>query len=128
MVLTNEQIVKIVVELAGIVGDSDLKLPASVSYAILRNYKLLEPIAKDVLEAKETMLSQYGTPKSAEDGSWYYDIKPEYIEEANIQLKELSEMETEAAIVQVPIEAFRDCTLSLHLMDSLYFMIEDGEG
>ena len=124
MKLTNEQVCDSYVALSNL-KDSKKVLPIKVSYAIIRNIKLLQPIVESVDMVKLDIFGKYGTQDTNSPGS--YDIPPENIAVVNEQLRELSSTENEVNILTIKLDALDGYELTVDEMDALYFMIEESE-
>lgn len=124
MELTNEQVCDSYVALSNL-KNSKKVLPIKVSYAIIRNIKLLQPIVESIDMVKVDIFTKYGTRNTTNPGS--YDISAESIDIVNTQLKELSSAENEVDILTIKLDALDGYELTVDEMDALYFMIEESE-
>ena len=124
MKLTNEQVCDSYVALSNLKNSKKL-LPIKVSYAIIRNIKLLQPIVESVDMVKLDIFSKYGTQDTNSPGS--YDIPPENVVIVNDQLRELSATENEVNIITIKLDTLDGYELTVDEMDALYFMIEESE-
>ena len=124
MKLTNEQICDYYIALSNL-KDSKKLLPVKVSYAIVRNIKLFQPIVESVDTVRLEVLVKYGTPSVSQSGS--YDIPPENIEVVGKELKDLGSSENEVNVLTIKLDALDGYELSVEEMDALYFMIDESE-
>ena len=124
MKLTNEQICDYYVALSKL-KNSKKSLPVKVSYAIIRNIKLLQSIVETVDAVRLDVLVKYGTPSTTQIGG--YDIQPENIKIVNEQLNDLGSTENEVSILTVKLSALDGYELTTEEMDALYFMIDESE-
>jgi len=77
MKLTNKKVLENIEGLSTLMQDS-MPLPAVVSFAVVRNFKTLQPIAEDIYKERLNILERYGTAAmDDENGTAYYDIPKE---------------------------------------------------
>lgn len=124
MKLTNEQVCDYFIALSNLKDNKKL-LPIKVSYAIVRNIKILQPLVESVDTIRMDIFTKYGTPSTEKPGS--YNIAPENIQVVNNQLRELGSAENEVDILTIKLDALDGYELSIEDMDALYFMLEDSE-
>jgi hypothetical protein len=105
--------------------DKTTQLPVKLAYAVVRNSKLLEPIAIDTVDIRQKILAKYGQPQ--DDGE-SYKILPDKIEYVNKEIDSLFEIENDVNLLTFPLDSLGDCELSINSMEALYFMIDNGEG
>ena len=124
MKLTNKEVLENIEGLNALMQDST-PLPAVVSFAVVRNYKTLQPIAEDIYKERVNILERYGTIK---DGAAYYDIPEEKQPAANQELEDLLAVTTSMPLVTFALDKLTGYDIPLSTMNVLYFMVEDGEG
>ena len=122
MKMMNKNILDAVEGLNSILEDS-ISLPASVSYAIIRNLKMMLPIAQDIYSERDKIIEKYGTKINDE----YYQIPEESRDLANQELSNLLTINTSIPLVTFPLDNLNGYDLPLKTMNILYFMVEDGE-
>lgn len=120
--MINKEILHIVEGLSQILQDST-SFPANVSYAIIRNFKILSPIAEDIYNERENIIKKYG--EKIEDG--HYQIPEDKINIANQELDNLLNMDTNVQLVTFSIDNLLGYDIPLKTMNILYFIIEDSE-
>lgn len=78
MKLKNKDIVEIAEALSILIQDT-VPLPALVSFAVVRNFKLLQPIAEDIHNERLNILKRYSNNSitTTEEGIIYYNIPEE---------------------------------------------------
>lgn len=125
MRLTNQQVINYYEALNNL-SESDItsRLPARVSYMIIKNIRELQPIVADALKIREKILTNNGSPQVDQEGNSYYSIDENKQEFVNKQLESLFSTENEVNISTFSLDTLNDCELSLQAMNALYFMVE----
>lgn len=98
-------------------------LPAPVSFAVIRNYKNLLPIAEDIEHERLKIAQRYG--RETTDGAFY--IPEEKRESAMQELNDLSNVNISVPIMTFALDKLSGYDIPLKIMNILYFMVEDGE-
>ena len=128
MKFTNNEIIQFAEGLGALMQDS-VPLPASVSFAVVRNFKLLQPIAEDIYREREKILDRYNNGVTQlEDGRAVYSIPEDKREFANQELEDLLAVKTSVPLVTFSLDKLTGYDIPLKTMNILYFMVEDGEG
>lgn len=128
MKLMNKDIMDIIEGLGALIQDT-APLPANVSFAVIRNFKLLQPIAEDIYNERLKILERYSSSSvSGDDGTIYYNIPEDKQKAANQELKDLLEVTTSVPLVTFTLDKLSGHDVPLKTMNVLYFMVEDGEG
>ncbi len=104
---------------------SDIKFPAKVGYAIVRNLKILSPIYEDIIIAREMLLSENGTQVEGEN---YYEIAPEKKDFVMKELDSLGRAENEITLTKIKMADIEKLDLPIEIMEGLFCMIEEDEG
>lgn len=100
-------------------------LPARISFTIIRNLKTLQPIVEDIQMTYNDLLQKYADPIEGEDNQ--YQVKDEYRDIFTKEVNDLYDMDTEVSITKLKFSDIENLNFTLGEIDSLYFMIEDGE-
>lgn len=127
MKLTNKDIIEVTEALSALIQDT-APLPAIVSFAVVRNFKLLQPIAEDIHNERLKILERYSNGSTTEEGIIYYDVPEEKHEAANKELEDLLTVTTSVPLVTFPLDKLTGHDIPIKTMSILYFMVEDGEG
>lgn len=128
MKLTNKEVLENTETLSALMQDS-MPLPAVVSFAVVRNFKTLQPIAEDIYKERLNILERYGTATmDDENGTAYYDIPKEKQQAVNQELEDLLAVTTSMPLVTFALDKLTGYDIPLGTMSALYFMVEDGEG
>lgn len=128
MKLTNKEVLENIESLSTLIQDS-MPLPAVVSFAVVRNFKTLQPIAEDIYKERLNILERYGTAAmDYENGTTYYDIPKEKQQAVNQELEDLLAVTTSTPLVTFALDKLTGYDIPLSVMNVLYFMVEDGEG
>lgn len=122
MKMTNREILEAVDGLGTILQDS-VSIPASISYAIVRNFKMLFPISEDIYNERKKIIERYGE-KTEDD---YYKIPEEKMDAANQELNDLLNVNTSVPLVTFTLDNLSGYDIPIKTMNILYFMVQDGE-
>lgn len=122
------------IEIVGIVNafaankDSSMKLPASVAWKRRLNMKTLTEAKAVIDEALQEIGKRYADDEHSVEGeNGQRNVKPEYMADYAKETGEILVQETDVTIRKIKIEDIGDITLSDADMDTLAFMIEEGE-
>ena len=118
--MLNKDIVTMYRGLISLASDLETKLPAKVSFAIVRNIKLLTPIVEDIDFARQSVAATYGV--EAEGG---YSIPEQQIDTVNQELTAIAETEVDVPIVKVKMSDIENLNISVGIAEALEFMIEE---
>lgn len=122
MKMSNKDILEAVENLNSTIQDCSL-LPASVSYAVIRNFKILSPIAEDIYNERKKIIERYG--EKVDDIT--YQISEEKREAANQELNALLAVNTSVPLATFSIDILQGYDIPLKVMNTLYFMVEADE-
>lgn len=118
--MLNKDIVTMYRGLTSLASDLETKLPAKVSFAIVRNIKLLTPIVEDIDFARQLVAATYGVEV---DGG--YNIPEQQIDTVNQELTAIAETEVDVPIVKVKMSDIENLNISVGIAEALEFMIEE---
>lgn len=118
--MLNKDIVTMYRGLTSLASDLETKLPAKVSFAIVRNIKLLTPIVEDIDFARQSVAATYGI--GVEGG---YSIPEQQIDIVNQELTAIAETEVDVPIVKVKMSDIENLNISVGIAEALEFMIEE---
>ena len=118
--MLNKDIVTMYRGLTSLASDLETKLPAKVSFAIVRNIKLLTPIVEDIDFARQSVAATYG--EEVEGG---YSIPEQQIDTVNQELTAIAETEVDVPIVKVKMSDIENLNISVGIAEALEFMIEE---
>lgn len=118
--MLNKDIVTMYRGLTSLASDLETKLPAKVSFAIVRNIKLLTPIVEDIDFARQSVAATYGVEV---DGG--YSIPGQQIDTVNQELTAIAETEVDVPIVKVKMSDIENLNISVGIAEALEFMIEE---
>lgn len=119
--MLNKDIVTMYRGLTSLASDLETKLPAKVSFAIVRNIKLLTPIVEDIDFARQSVAATYGVEV---DGGGY-SIPEQQIDTVNQELTAIAETEIDVPIVKVKMSDIENLNISVGIAEALEFMIEE---
>lgn len=122
MKMSNKDILEITEGLSNIVQDQSC-LPASVSYSMIRNLKILSSIAEDIYNERKKIIERYG--EQVDDIT--YSIPEEKRDAANKELNNLLAVNTSVPLATFSIDILQGYDIPLKVMNILYFMVEADE-
>lgn len=122
MKMSNKDILEITERLSNIVQDQSC-LPASVSYSVIRNLKILSSIAEDIYNERKKIIERYG--EQVDDIT--YSIPEEKRDAANKELNNLLAVNTSVPLATFSIDILQGYDIPLKVMNILYFMVEADE-
>lgn len=122
MKMSNKDILEITEGLSNIVQDQSC-LPASVSYSVIRNLKILSSIAEDIYNERKKIIERYG--EQVDDIT--YSIPEEKRDVANKELNNLLAVNTSVPLATFSIDILQGYDIPLKVMNILYFMVEADE-
>ena len=102
------------------------RFPAQVSFAIIRNIKMLQSIVDDIEKTYNDLVLQYADPIDEPNNKHEnYRVKPEFIETFNKEIQQLEQINVDLNLILIPFSEIQDLNLSLKEMDALFFMIKE---
>lgn len=122
MKMSNKDILEITEGLSNIVQDQSC-LPASVSYSVIRNLKILSSIAEDIYNERKKIIERYG--EQVDDIT--YSIPEQKRDAANKELNNLLAVNTSVPLATFSIDILQGYDIPLKVMNILYFMVEADE-
>ena len=122
MKMSNKDILEITEGLSNIVQDQSC-LPASVSYSVIRNLKILSSIAEDIYNERKKIIERYG--EQVDDIT--YSIPEEKRDAANKELNNLLAVNTSVPLATFSIDILQGYDIPLKVLNILYFMVEADE-
>lgn len=120
MVLTNKVIYATVQAFDKYFQSLEQYLPAHVTYAILKNYNILQVQFNIIEETRNTIIKRYG--KETENG---YIVPEENIAKANQELNTILSLEQDVPILMIKMTDLQGLNFTLQQMQALLFMIEE---
>ena len=119
--------------LEGLSSIAKKKMPATVTYALLKNIKKLEAEQAYFIKMQDTLLDECvertedGTPVTVEDAPNKFVLKEDKIKYYNEEFKKIMDIDAEIEIQTVPFSAIANLELSLEEMSALDFMLKTEE-
>lgn len=101
------------------------RLPARLSFAIIRNFKTLQPIVEDIQATYSELVSKYADPIKEDPGR--FKVKDGCLDDLNREMNSLYDLDTEVTLTKVKFSDLENFSFSLSDIEALYFMIEDNE-
>lgn len=117
--MLNKDIVTMYNGLMSLVSD-ETKLPARVSFAIVRNIKLLTPIVEDINLSRQSVAEAYGI--KIDEG---YSIPQQQVDTVNQELAAIAEMEVDVPIVKIKMADVENLNISVGVAEALGLMMEE---
>lgn len=121
--LTNQEICLIAEGLEKILQD-EILFPFGINFLILKNKNLLSQLAREILEEREKIISQYAEINKEDNTAF---IPKEEVENVNNILKELFSIKQDINIQTIYLEDIEDIMLTPSQAEALMFMIEEEE-
>ena len=106
--------------------ETELVLPAKVSYIIQYNIKILMDKYELIEKARFNIGKKYGT--QVEEDSSVYQISKDKIELAQMELNQLMEIEQTVDILELHLKDLEECSLNMKQMHAILFMIKNIKG
>lgn len=123
MVYTNEQLYNIALGLRdNILFNKDIVFPAKVSFYLLKNNNILQPLIEEIENIRMKVAQAYGEFDS-ETGN--YNVLPEYMQQAETELRDLFNATQEADFYTITFEDLKETQLTVPQTQALMFMIEE---
>lgn len=123
MVYTNEQLYNIALGLRdNILFNKDITFPAKVSFYLLKNNNILQPLIEEIENIRMNVAQDYGEFDS-ETGN--YNILPEHMQQAEFELRDLFNATQEADFYTITFEDLKETKLTVPQTQALMFMIEE---
>ena len=124
--LTNQEICLIAEGLEKTIQDNENKVlfPFGINFLILKNKKLLSQLAREILEEREKIISQYAEINKEDNTAF---IPKEEVEKINDILQELFSIKQDINIQTIYLEDIEDIMLTPSQAEALMFMIKEEE-
>lgn len=123
MIYTNEQLYNIALGLRdNILFNEDVVFPAKVSFYLLKNNNILQPLIEEIENIRMKVAQAYGE-FNAETGN--YNVFPEYMQQAETELRDLFTATQEADFYTITFEDLKETQLTVPQTQALMFMIEE---
>lgn len=121
--MTHNEIYQIALNFLNNFETNETRMPAAIAFAIQKNKTNFIATGQEIEQSRVEIIQHYGTLQ--EDGQ--YTVKAEYIDQANKELYDLLNMEAEMKVYMINIDDLNDITFTSAQMETLMFMIEEGE-
>lgn len=121
--MTHNEIYQIALNFLNNFETNEVRMPAAIAFAIQKNKTNFIAMGQEIEQSRVEIIQHYGTLQ--EDGQ--YIVKAEYIDQANKELYDLLNMEAEMKVYVININDLNDITFTSAQMETLMFMIEEGE-
>ena len=121
-IMSHNEIYQIAVELLNnFTETNNIYLPAAVAFSIQKNKQLFLQIANEIEESRNNILNHY----KVDENSREIKIDPNYIDQANNELKDLLNIEQEIKVYTFKIEELNGVKFTPNQMQSILFMIDE---
>lgn len=121
--MTHNEIYQIALNFLNNFETNEVRMPAAIAFAIQKNKNNFIAIGQEIEQSRIEIIQHYGTLQ--EDGQ--YVVRAEYIDQANKELYDLLNMEAEMKVYIINIDDLNDISFTSSQMETLMFMIEEGE-
>ena len=102
---------------------SSTRFPARVSYAIIRNIKMLNSIIEDIQTAYNEIVTKYATP--IENDPTRFKVPEENITLLTEEMDKLYKMDTDVNLVKIKFSDIESLSLSLKETEALMAIAEE---
>ena len=109
--------------LSQLASNGEMRLPARVSFAVVRNLKMLTPIIEDIDMARQSIAETYGTLDV--DNPTQYRIPENNRDTVNQELDAIMETEVDVPLVKIKMTEIEDLNISIAMAEALMFMVEE---
>lgn len=119
----NRDIITMYQGLLQLASNEEMRLPARVSFAVVRNLNVLIPIIKDIDMARQSIAETYGTLDV--DNPTQYRIPENNRDTVNQELDAIMETEVDVPLVKIKMTEIEDLNISIAMAEALMFMVEE---
>lgn len=119
----NRDIITMYQGLSQLASNEGMRLPARVSFAVVRNLKMLIPIIEDIEMARQSIAETYGTLDI--DNPTQYRIPENNRDTVNQELDAIMETEVDVPLVKIKMTEIEDLNISIAMAEALMFMVEE---
>ena len=119
----NRDIITMYQGLSQLASNEGMRLPARVSFAVVRNLKMLIPIIEDIDMARQSIAETYGTLDI--DNPTQYRIPENNRDTVNQELDTIMETEVDVPLVKIKMTEIEDLNISIAMAEALMFMVEE---
>lgn len=119
----NRDIITMYQGLSQLASNEGMRLPARVSFAVVRNLKMLIPIIEDIDMARQSIAETYGTLDI--DNPTQYHIPENNRDTVNQELDAIMETEVDVSLVKIKMTEIEDLNISIAMAEALMFMVEE---
>ena len=117
----NRDIITMYQGLSQLASNEGMRLPARVSFAVVRNLKMLIPIIEDIDMARQSIAETYGTLDV--DNPTQYRIPENNRDTVNQELDAIMETEVDVPLVKIKMTEIEDLNISIAMAEALMFMV-----
>lgn len=123
MVYTNKQLYQFALEMKEfILNDTTTYFPSKVSFYILKNTNILQPLVEEIEKIRFQIAQTYG---ALDEETGAYKVPEENMEQAEKELNSLFEATQEVEFYKISYAEFENINLTLPQTQALMFMIEE---
>ena len=119
----NRDIITMYQGLSQLASNEEMRLPARVSFAVVRNLNVLIPIIEDIDMARQSIAETYGTLDT--DNPTQYRIPENNRDTVNQELDAIMETEVDVPLVKIKMTEIEDLNISIAMAEALMFMVEE---
>lgn len=119
----NRDIITMYQGLSQLASNEGMRLPARVSFAVVRNLKMLIPIIEDIDMARQSIAETYGTLDV--DNPTQYRIPENNRDTVNQELDAIMETEVDVPLVKIKMTEIEDLNISIAMAEAFMFMVEE---
>ena len=119
--MKNKDILKCYEGLQVLQDSTAARYQARVAFAIIRNMKILQPIAEDIQSTYDNLVYKYATKID----DTHYQVPDDKLQDFKDEVNNLYNIDTEVTLMKVKFKDIENSIMPIKEMDTLYFMIEE---
>lgn len=109
----------------GIQQAKEIAFPARVTFALVKNTKMIMPIVESLVEARNQLLRAYGEEDPEIAGK--FTILPGKVKEFTQEMEALDKIENDITFQKIKMSDIESLNLSVQVMEALFPMIEEED-
>lgn len=121
-IMTNDEIYNHALRLMNTFNNSEIIMPAAISFSILKNKNAIIAFAEDIEKCRIEVLSRYGA-KASENNM--LSVPTENVDKVNQELGDLLKITQEMTLYVFSIDNLEGINLSPTQMEAILFMIDE---
>lgn len=120
--MLNKDVIDMYEGLAELASDRTARLPAKVSFAVMRNLRALQPIVEDIESTRAYIISSHG---GIPVGEHQMQIEHDKIDECSKDLENLAGVDVDVSLAKIKFADIENLNLSIPMAQAFEFMLEE---